>query len=220
MANEKDSIQLLGELKTEDGTVYVDFSDKQIIEASKQTSYYKNLVETIENLQKDKQVLEKQVMYVSGYIFSLIVVIVVATSVDHWWNSVLEDLRERNIKTKYKPIVVWKRILMYVGFMSFTMLLDFFFMVYANLRSPYFMLVFISSFIGTKIYRFFLIQKLRGEDISDFKKRFVKKVEHKVDDLLSGESDSENYSSSYSDVPDYIEKDNAEDNTNNNSENL
>ena len=97
------------------------------------------------------------------------------------------------------------------------MLLDFFFMVYANLLSPYFMLVFISAFIGTKLYRFFLIQKLRGEDMSDFKKRFVKKVEHKVDDLLSGGVGTENYGSPYGGVSDYTGEDGADDNTNNNS---
>ena len=101
MVSEKDSIQLLGEVKTEGDVVYVDFSDKQIIEASKQTSYYKNLVETIENLQENKQVLEKQLMYTSGYAFSLIVVLVLVVSVDHWWNSVLEGLREKGVKSKH-----------------------------------------------------------------------------------------------------------------------
>lgn len=213
MVNGKDSVQLSGELKIENGRVYVDFSDKQIIEASKKTSYYKNLVETVGNLQRDKQALEKQVMFTSGYAFSLIVVVVGVVLVDKWWNSVIDDLLERGVKTKYKHIVIWKRTLMYVGFMSFTMLLDFFFMTYTNIGSPYFMLIFITSFIGTKLYRFFLIQKLRGEDILDFKRRFSKKVENKVDDLLGG--DFIDFSNE-----EVTEKDYNKDGTSNNSENL
>lgn len=184
MGAEKDSIQLSGKINTEDGMVYVDFSDKQIIEASKKTSYYKNLTETIDNLKKEKHILEKQTMFFSGYTFSLIVLFLVVSSVDSLWNLTITEMSAKGIKTKHKVCVVWKRLLMYLGFMCFTMLLDFFFMTYADLRSPYFMLVFISSLLGTKLYRFFLIQKLRGEDVGDFKRRFVKKIEHGVDDLL------------------------------------